>query len=225
MKQLIVRPRVISLPMRIRKPLKLTMSPSLRKRNYAFPGNYKSNSDRNQSNTTGGKTAVGRLPIRSHLCSGGHGRGGGEGGVLGPTPSPLKVSSKGLRSHFGGEGVGDNFPPSPLFVPPKQNNRLVCIYKAVILCLGRESNPHGLFGPRDFLAAMAFATGGKCLPVRSLDYSFTIERGSLGVPCLVSAPSSFQRLGSRLPSALPVKVSLNLRHSTSLFSESALNYV
>ena len=46
--------------------------------------------------------------------------------------------------------------------------------------------------------------------------------GSLGVSCLVSAPSSFQRLGSRLPSALPVKVSLNLRHSTSLFSESAL---
>ncbi len=28
------------------------------------------------------------------------------------------------------------------------------------MCLGRESNPHGLFGPRDFLAAMAFATGG-----------------------------------------------------------------
>ena len=46
---------------------------------------------------------------------------------------------------------------------------------------------------------------------------------SLGVSCLVSAPSSFQRLGSRLPSALPVKVSLNLRHSTTLFSESALN--
>jgi len=44
----------------------------------------------------------------------------------------------------------------------------------------------------------------------------------LGVPCLVSAPSSSQRLGSRLPSAFSVKVSLNLRHSTSLFSESAL---
>ena len=44
----------------------------------------------------------------------------------------------------------------------------------------------------------------------------------LGVPCLVSAPSSYWRLGSRLPSALSVKVSLNLRHSTSLFSESAL---
>ena len=47
---------------------------------------------------------------------------------------------------------------------------------------------------------------------------------SLGVSCLVSAPSSFQRLGSRLPSALPGKVSLNLRHSTSLLSESALNF-
>ena len=42
------------------------------------------------------------------------------------------------------------------------------------------------------------------------------------MPCLVSAPSSSQRLGSRLPSAFSVKVSLNLRHSTSLFSESAL---
>ena len=45
---------------------------------------------------------------------------------------------------------------------------------------------------------------------------------SLGVSCLVSAPSSFQRLGSRLPSALPVKVSLNLRHSTTPLSGSAL---
>ena len=54
------------------------------------------------------------------------------------------------------------------------------------------------------------------------DYSFTMEPGSLGVSCLVSAPSSFQRLGSRLPSALPVKASLNLRHSTSLLSERAL---
>ena len=85
-------------------------------------------------------------------------------------------------------------------------------------CLGRESNPHGLFGPRDFLANMAFATITVCGP----DYSFTMGHCPLGVPCLVSAPSSFQRLGSRLPSALPAKVSLNLRHSTSLFSESAL---
>ena len=60
--------------------------------------------------------------------------------------------------------------------------------------------------------------------VCGLDYSFTMGRpGPLGVSCLVSAPSSYQRLGSRLPSALPVKVSLNLRHSTSLFSERALN--
>ena len=66
---------------------------------------------------------------------------------------------------------------------------------------------------------MAFATISVC----GLDYSFTMERCSLGVSCLVSAPSSFQRLGSRLPSAFPVMVSLNLRHSTSLFSESALN--
>ena len=85
-------------------------------------------------------------------------------------------------------------------------------------CLGRESNPHGRFGPRDFRTTMAFATISVC----GLDYSFTVEPGSLGVSCLVSAPSSFQRLGSRLPSALPVMVSLNLRHSTSLFSESAL---
>ena len=31
----------------------------------------------------------------------------------------------------------------------------------VLLCLGRESNPHGRFGPRDFLATMAFATVGQ----------------------------------------------------------------
>ena len=90
-----------------------------------------------------------------------------------------------------------------------------------LMCLGWESNPYGLFGPRDFLTTMAYATIAVC----GLDYSFTMGRGSLGVPCLVSAPSSFQRLGSRLPSALPVKVSLNLRHSTSLFSESALKLV
>ena len=55
------------------------------------------------------------------------------------------------------------------------------------------------------------------------DYSFTMEIISLGVSCLVSAPSSLRRLGSRLPSALPVKDSLNLRHSTSLLSKRALN--
>ena len=59
-------------------------------------------------------------------------------------------------------------------------------------------------------------------PVWGLDYSFTIGPGPLGVSCLVSAPSSCRRLGSRLPSARPGKVSLNLRHSTSLLSESAL---
>ena len=91
-------------------------------------------------------------------------------------------------------------------------------YTKSLMCLGRESNPHGRFGPRDFLTTMAFATISVC----GLDYSFTVEPGSLGVPCLVSAPSSSQRLGSRLPSAFSVKVSLNLRHSTSLFSESAL---
>ena len=60
------------------------------------------------------------------------------------------------------------------------------------------------------------------VPVWGLDYSFTIGPGPLGVSCLVSAPSSLRRLGSRLPSARPGKVSLNLRHSTSLLSESAL---
>ena len=38
-------------------------------------------------------------------------------------------------------------------------------------------------------------------PVWGLDYSFTIGPGPLGVSCLVSAPSSCRRLGSRLPSA------------------------
>ena len=60
------------------------------------------------------------------------------------------------------------------------------------------------------------------VPVWGLDYSFTVGPGPLGVSCLVSAPSSCRRLGSRLPSARPGKVSLNLRHSTSLLSESAL---
>ena len=90
--------------------------------------------------------------------------------------------------------------------------------RCFFVCLGWDSNPYGRFGPRDFLTTMAFATISVCGP----DYSFTMDHYSLGVPCLVSAPSSFQRLGSRLPSALSVKVSLNLRHSTSLFSESAL---
>ena len=60
------------------------------------------------------------------------------------------------------------------------------------------------------------------VPVWGLDYSFTVGLGPVGVSCLVSAPSSCRRLGSRLPSARPGKVSLNLRHSTSLLSESAL---
>ena len=91
--------------------------------------------------------------------------------------------------------------------------------QSLFLCLGRDSNPYSPFGPRDFLTAMTFVTG---YAVCSLDYSFTVDF-SLGVSCLVSAPSFFQRLGSRLPSALPVKASLNLRHSTSLLSERALN--
>ena len=62
----------------------------------------------------------------------------------------------------------------------------------------------------------------RAVPVWGPDYSFTIGSGPLGVSCLVSAPSSIGRLGSRLPSARPGKVSLNLRHSTSLLSERAL---
>ena len=65
---------------------------------------------------------------------------------------------------------------------------------------------------------------GAAVPVWGLDYSFTIGQDPLGVSCLVSAPSSFRKLGSRLPSAPSGKVSLNLRHSTSLLSESALNF-
>ena len=64
--------------------------------------------------------------------------------------------------------------------------------------------------------------GRRAVPVWGLDYSFTVGPGPLGVSCLVSAPSSCRRFGSRLPSARPGKVSLNLRHSTSLLSESAL---
>ena len=38
----------------------------------------------------------------------------------------------------------------PLFVPPKTENRLADICKAVCLCSGRESNPYGHFCPQDF---------------------------------------------------------------------------
>ena len=65
--------------------------------------------------------------------------------------------------------------------------------------------------------------GPLTVPVRGLDYSFTIGQYPVGVSCLVSAPSSIQRLGSRLPSASTVKASLNLRHSTSSLSGCALN--
>ena len=65
--------------------------------------------------------------------------------------------------------------------------------------------------------------GPLTVPVRGLDYSFTIGQYPVGVSCLVSAPSSNQRLGSRLPSASTVKASLNLRHSTSSLSGCALN--
>jgi len=82
----------------------------------------------------------------------------------------------------------------------------------------------GIEPARPFRAkGFSYHNGFRHHSVCGLDYSFTIGPGPLGVSCLVSAPSSSQRLGSRLPSALPVKVSLNLRHSTSLFSESALN--
>ena len=76
----------------------------------------------------------------------------------------------------------------------------------------------GIFAPLWLSPPDVLAEHNVCGP----DYSFTMGLCPLGVPCLVSAPSSLRRLGSRLPSALPVKVSLNLRHSTSLFSESAL---
>ena len=74
-----------------------------------------------------------------HLCrcSGGALYQNGEGGIIGPTPSPSKLPYRGLRSHFGEEGVKAIIPPSPLFVPPKQNDRLADIYKAVLPCLGR----------------------------------------------------------------------------------------
>jgi len=64
---------------------------------------------------------------------------------------------------------------------------------------------------------MAFATISVC----GLDYSFAMAK-AVGVSCLVSAPSPFLGLGSRLPPNFFGTVSLNLRHSTSLLSESAL---
>ncbi len=65
------------------------------------------------------------------------------------------------------------------------------------LCLGRESNPHGLFGPRDFRTTMAFATKNVC----GLDYSFTI-----GLPfrCAVSSLCTFLLLEAWLKIAFGV---------------------
>ena len=53
------------------------------------------------------------------------------------------------------------------------------------MCPGRDSNPHGRFGPRDFLTTMAFATVFVCGP----DYSFTLELQLFR--CVVSSLCTF----------------------------------
>ena len=91
-----------------------------------------------------------------------------------------------------------------------------------LLCLGRESNPHGHCWPRDFLTTMAFATGrayGPCLWS-----GLFLHRGAMPFRCVVSSlctflfPEAWLKIACRCYG----RVSLNLRHSTSLFSESAL---
>ena len=104
----------------------------------------------------------------------------------------------------------------PIFVKRKMQvieNQLLA--NLVVPRAGIE--PARTFLPKGFSCHYGFRHLFVCGP----DYSFTMT-DVLGVSCLVSAPSSSRRLGSRLPSALPVKASLNLRHSTSLLSEIAL---
>ena len=54
------------------------------------------------------------------------------------------------------------------------------------LCLGRDSNPHGPFGPRDFLTTMAFATVCICLWS-----GLFLHHGSSIFRCVVSSLCTF----------------------------------
>lgn len=56
------------------------------------------------------------------------------------------------------------------------------------MCRERDSNPHDLFGSRDFLTTIAFT---QSISVRccSLDYFFTMSiEMDLGIACIVSTP-------------------------------------
>ena len=110
-------------------------------------------------------------------------------------------------------------PPRLKIAQPLDNQAVALVPRAGI-------EPARPFRAKGFSCHYGFRHRGASLRfVCGPDYSFTIETISLGVSCLVSAPSSVRRLGSRLPSALPVKAPLNLRHSTSFLSERALNLV
>ena len=75
----------------------------------------------------------------------------------------------------------------------------------VFSCLGRDSNPHGRFGPRDFLTTMAFATviAPQWRFVRGLDYSFTIglspRRCVVSSLCTFLLPEAWLKIACRLP--------------------------
>ena len=58
------------------------------------------------------------------------------------------------------------------------------------MCPGRDSNPHGRFGPRDFLATMAFATVVRREALRSWSGLF-LHHGALLVRCVVSSLCTF----------------------------------
>ena len=112
----------------------------------------------------------------------------------------------------------------PLFRPLKQKNRLADTCNAVFSVPRTGLEPVQTLRSKGFSYHYGFCHQDRLtVPVRGLDYSFTIGQYPVGVSCLVSAPSSNQRLGSRLPSASTVKASLNLRHSTSSLSGCALN--
>ena len=69
-------------------------------------------------------------------------------------------------------------------------NRPAGIYRAVLMCLGRESNPHGRFGPRDFLTTMTLVTDNAISAFRLWSGLFLHHRAGL-VRCAVSSLCTF----------------------------------
>ena len=95
--------------------------------------------------------------------------------------SVAKKAQNATDVHYFGTSVAPGFRNSSII----KSQLLISSSWLFLRCLGWDSNPYEHFCSRDFLTTMAFATITVCGP----DYSFTMESCSLGVPCLVSAPS------------------------------------